>query len=153
MGEVTNIQDAEIARLLSAGDINGAMKLAATMPRSQKFLNAMKRVGEIVEDGMKAEISVQHTDGKTEELGEFNLESPIPGHIPERVILELRQACHTATDYAGAFSDSCKAQAEKYKIKPGALKRYIKALEGDKVEEVEAEAEDLQALIANHTAA
>ncbi len=78
----------------------------------------------------------------------FDLEPPSsPGHIPERVILELRQACATAADYSGAFSDACKAQAEKHGIKPGALKRYIKALEGDKLDDAEQEAEDLQALI------
>ena len=75
-----------------------------------------------------------------------------PGQIPERVIEELRAACHQAVDFAGAFSDACKAQAEKYKIKPGALKRYIKALEGDKLEDVEAETDDLQNLIAHRAA-
>lgn len=80
---------------------------------------------------------------------DFNLESPsAPGHVPERVILELRQACATAADYAGAFSDACKEQAEKHGIKPGALKRFIKALENDKLDDAEKEAEDLQELIA-----
>lgn len=79
---------------------------------------------------------------------DFNLESPsAPGHVPERVILELRQACATAADYAGAFSDACKAQAEKHGIKPNALKRYIKALESDKLADVDKEAEDLMSLI------
>jgi hypothetical protein len=78
---------------------------------------------------------------------DFNLEPTTPGQVPERVIEELRAACHTAVDYAGAFADACKAQAEKYGIKPGALKRYVKALEGDKLEDVEAETDDLQALI------
>ena len=80
---------------------------------------------------------------------DFALEAPgAPGHIPERVILDLRQACHTAADYAGAFTDACNAQAEKHGIKPGALKRFIKALENDKLDDAEKEAEDLQELIA-----
>lgn len=98
---------------------------------------------------MKGNLSVQHADGTKEDLGEFNLETMVPGEIPLRVIEELRSACHTAVDYAGAFSDACKAQAEKYKIKPGALKRYIKALEGDKLEDVEQETDDLATLIAS----
>lgn len=77
----------------------------------------------------------------------FELEAPVPGQVPERVIEELRHGCRQAADLSAAFTDACKAQAEKYSIKPGALKRYIKALEGDKVDEVEQEAEDLQALI------
>jgi hypothetical protein len=75
-----------------------------------------------------------------------------PGEIPERVIEELRAACHTAVDYAGAFSDACKAQAEKYKIKPKALRRFIAALEADKVDDVDKETDDLATLIANRKA-
>ena len=73
-----------------------------------------------------------------------------PGQVPDRVIEELRTACRTATDYGQAFGEACAAQAEKYHIKPKALRRYIVALEGDKLDDVEAEAEDLQALIAGH---
>jgi hypothetical protein len=73
-----------------------------------------------------------------------------PGQVPQPVIDELRQACRTAADFTQAFGDACKAQAEKYKIKPKALRRYITALEGDKLDEAEAEAEDLQALIEAH---
>ncbi len=87
-------------------------------------------------------------DGTKEDIADFALEPPsAPGHIPERVILELRQACSVAADYAGAFTDACNAQAEKHGIKPGALKKYIKALENDKLDDAEKEAEDLQALI------
>lgn len=73
-----------------------------------------------------------------------------PGQVPQPVIDELRQACRTASDFAGAFGEACTAQAEKYKIKPKALRRYIVALEGDKLADAEKEAEDLQALIAAH---
>ncbi|MCC6812259.1 MAG: hypothetical protein IT381_32860 [Deltaproteobacteria bacterium] len=70
-----------------------------------------------------------------------------PEHIPERVIDELREACRIAADHSGAFSDACKAQAEKYHVKPGALKRFVKALEGDTLNDVEEEMDDLAALI------
>lgn len=83
-----------------------------------------------------------------ESEADFALEPPsAPGEIPERVILELRRACSIAADYAGAFTDACNEQAEKHGIKPGALKRYIKALEGDKLDDCEKEADDLIALI------
>lgn len=79
---------------------------------------------------------------------DFDLEpDPDPGQLPQRVITELRAAYSTAKDYAKGYGDAAKAQAEKYKIKPAALKRYIAALEGDKVDEAEREAEDLQRLI------
>lgn len=74
----------------------------------------------------------------------------VPGQVPQPVIDELREACRIASDYSAAFGDACTAQAEKYKIKPKALRLYIVALEGDKLDDVEAEAEDLQALIAAH---
>lgn len=96
---------------------------------------------------MKGNLTHIAADGTVTDHGEFNLEAQQPGRVPESVIAELRQCCHDAMDYAGAFSDACKAQAEKYGIKPGALKRYVKALEGDKVDDAEAESEDLLALI------
>lgn len=77
----------------------------------------------------------------------FDLESEEPGKVPDRVISELRTARYVAKDYATAFSDCIKAQAEKYGVKPGALKRYIVALEEDKLEEVDAETDDLARLI------
>lgn len=82
----------------------------------------------------------------------FALEAPQPGHVPARVIDELRHGYRVASDYATAFNDAAIAQAEKYSIKPGALKRYIRAIEGDKLKDVEDEADDLQALIAAHGA-
>lgn len=78
---------------------------------------------------------------------DFNLEPPTPGVVPERVIFDLRNAYRIAKDYAGALSDALKAQAEKHDVKPGALRRYIAALEGDKVDEAAAEAADLERLI------
>jgi hypothetical protein len=88
----------------------------------------------------------ESTTGTQIDAFNADMEAP-PGAIPDRVIEELRACCHQAADFAGAFADACKAQAEKYQIKPGALKRYIKALEGDKLEDVEAETDDLAALI------
>ena len=79
--------------------------------------------------------------------GEFMLEPSEPGIVPERVIAELRQARTIAKDHAQAFSDAVTAQATKYQIKPGALKRYVCALEADKLEELDAETDDLDRLI------
>lgn len=94
------------------------------------------------------------TDSTTgTQIDAFNADmEAAPGQIPDRVIEELRACCHQAADYAGAFTDACKHQAEKYKIKPGALKKFIKGLEGDKLDDLEAETDDLAALIANRTA-
>lgn len=79
---------------------------------------------------------------------DFALESPPqPGVIPERVITELRHARSIAKDYATAYSDAAKAQAEKHSIKPAALKRYIAALEDDTLDELDAETQDLERLI------
>jgi hypothetical protein len=70
-----------------------------------------------------------------------------PANVPERVIEELLTACRTAADFSQAFNDACKAQAEKYKVKPKALQRYVKAIAGDKVDDTQAETDDLAALI------
>jgi len=81
------------------------------------------------------------------DFGDFALESGEPGVVPERVISELRRSRANAKDYAQAFSDAVTAQATKYSIKPGALKRYIVALEADKVDELDAETDDLERLL------
>jgi hypothetical protein len=94
--------------------------------------------------------SVTHIDGdgKKTELGEFDLESPpVKGEIPERVLDELVHAKTSAKDYARAFADAVKAQAKKFDIKPGALRKYVTAREADKIEEVDAELTDLAKLI------
>ena len=80
---------------------------------------------------------------------DFKLEptEPEAGEIPEAVISELRHARAIAKDYAQGYSDACKAQAEKYKLKPSALKRYIAALEDDKVADLHTETNDLEKLI------
>lgn len=78
----------------------------------------------------------------------FELEAPLePGKVPERVIDELRTSFRIATDYAGAFSDALRAQAEKHRIHPKALRRYIVALEGDKVGDAKKELDDLERLL------
>lgn len=92
--------------------------------------------------------SVTHSDSSTEHVGDFALEPVTPGKVPERVIAELRSAYSIAKDYASAFGEAVKAQAEMRKIKPAALRRYIAALEGDKLDEEKAEAADLERLIA-----
>lgn len=81
--------------------------------------------------------------------GTFTLEPGMkPGDVPQRVIDELRHTYRVAKDYAGAFSDALKAQAEKHQIAPAALRRYIAALEGDKLDEATKEANDFERLLA-----
>lgn len=84
-------------------------------------------------------------DGKV--VAEFGLESPTPGAPSAHVVGELRRCYREAKDYAEAFGDAIKAQAEKHHLKPGALRRYIAALEGDKLKEAAEEAADLERLI------
>lgn len=69
------------------------------------------------------------------------------GVVPERVIDELRAARSHAVDYAQAFGEAVKAIALQYGLKPGALRRYVCALEADKLEAVDAEVCDLAKLI------
>lgn len=78
---------------------------------------------------------------------EFELEPPTPGAPSEHVIAELRRCYREAKDYAGALSEALKVQSEKHKIKPAALRRYIAALEGDRLDDAREEAEDLERLI------
>ena len=77
---------------------------------------------------------------------DFALE-PSDGNIPPRVIEELRGAYAIAKDYAQSYSDAAKAQAEKFKLKPGALKKYIAALENDSTDDLRDELSDLEKLI------
>lgn len=79
----------------------------------------------------------------------FGLEPP-PSEsspVPSSTIEELRRARVHAKDIAAAYAEAIKFQSEKYKVKPGALKRYIAALCDDKVDDAEAEAKDLERLI------
>jgi hypothetical protein len=77
----------------------------------------------------------------------FALEPSEPGVVPPRVIEELRRGFREAKDYADAFGEAVKAQAEKHGIKLKALRRYIAALESDKLDEEAAVAADLERLI------
>ena len=77
----------------------------------------------------------------------FELESPEPGVVPDRVIDELRRCYREAKDYGAAFADALKKQAEKHAVVPSALRRYVAALEGDSLEEMEHELRDLERLI------
>lgn len=81
------------------------------------------------------------------ELDKRKREAVDPGEIPQSVIDELVEAKGNAKAYAEAFGDAVKAQAEKYKIKKGALSKYIAAIEADKVEDVRAETAALADLI------
>ena len=69
------------------------------------------------------------------------------GEVPAAVITELRVQYADHKDSGAALSEAIKLQAEKYGVKPGALRRYIAALEQDSVEDVEAECKDLERLI------
>jgi len=94
--------------------------------------------------------TITHSDGPPA-ADDFALQpSPPPGEISENVIAELRRCYREAKDYAGAFRDALKAQSEKARIRPGALRRYIAALEGDSIDEAAKEAEDLERLIEAH---
>jgi hypothetical protein len=78
---------------------------------------------------------------------EFNLETQVAGVPPSAVIEELRHARRVAKDMASAYGDAVGAQAEKYGVKKGALKRFIAALEDDGTEDAIEEARDLERLI------
>lgn len=97
---------------------------------------------------MGATVTMVESDGTRTELAEFALEAEAPGEVPQRVIDELCESKRIAQDYAQAFSDAAKAQAEKYKVNAAALKRYVNAIVGDKVETLEVENEHLERLLA-----
>ena len=89
------------------------------------------------------DLPTKHSDGTPVD---FALE-PSDGNIPERVINELREAYAIAKDHAQSYADAAKARAEKYKLKPGALKKYIAALENDSTDDLRDELSDLEKLI------
>lgn len=78
---------------------------------------------------------------------EFKLEAGKPGKVPPRVVEELRKLRTAANEGATDFREAVKVQADKHKVKPAALRRYITALARDQVDEARAEAEDLSELI------
>jgi hypothetical protein len=83
-----------------------------------------------------------------DETKAFELESPAePGKVPDSVIEELRSLRTAANETATDFREAINVQADKYKIKRAALRRYVVALGLDKVDEAKAEAEDLERLI------
>lgn len=97
-------------------------------------------------------ISVKHSDGSTEHLGDFALEPDTPGIVPPRVIDELRRCYREAKDYSAALAEAVKAQAEKHSVEPGALRKYIAALESDDIEDTRKEIDDLRRLIESEVA-
>lgn len=78
---------------------------------------------------------------------DFALSSPTPGKVPAGVVTELRGLRTNANIAVADFREAIKVQADKHKIKPAALRRYVNALASDKVDEVRKEAEDLESLI------
>ena len=77
----------------------------------------------------------------------------LAGEIPERPLLnrarivELMQARTIARDYSASYKDLIDKTAEKYKVKKGALRKFIAALEGDKKHELSLEVEDIEKLL------
>ena len=72
---------------------------------------------------------------------------PLPGEVPQSVIAELRECRKRAADFSQAFSEACKMQAEKYGVAPSALRRFVCALEGDSIDKLTKEAEDIERLV------
>jgi hypothetical protein len=78
----------------------------------------------------------------------FELEpDPVPGEVPERVVEELRNLRTRANDAVAQWREACKVQAEKYQLKPSALRKFVNALASDKVDALEAECADVTSLI------
>ncbi len=79
---------------------------------------------------------------------DFNLESQEPGKVPDGVIEELRRLRSAANEGATDFREAIKVQADKHKVKPAALRRYVIALGRDSVDELGREVRDIEHLIA-----
>ena len=79
---------------------------------------------------------------------DFALEPDVEnGKLPERVVDELVHCRTIAKDYAQAYSDAAKAQAERYGIPVGAVKRYIAWLADDKMADGRNEVDALERLM------
>lgn len=151
-----DIQDA-----IDAWDTERAALLAAGLSDPVAYQRTMERAFHKHELGVDLGIIPQRITGghrqmakkKQEEKkaagGEenFELESPIPGIPPAGVVEELRHLRRVATDSVTDYAEALKLQAEKHKLKRGALRRYIAALETDKTEDAREEARDLERLI------
>ena len=70
-----------------------------------------------------------------------------PGHLSARVVDELVDLRTMARAASERFSEAIKAQAEKHELKAGALRKYICAVEADKLSELDAESDDLARLL------
>ena len=79
---------------------------------------------------------------------EFQLEPPVePGKVPDSVINELRTLRTRANDATTDFREAVKTQAEKHHLKPSSLRRYVVALGRDRVDDVLAEAREIESLV------
>ncbi|MFO1351887.1 MAG: hypothetical protein U1F68_14935 [Gammaproteobacteria bacterium] len=56
--------------------------------------------------------------------------------IPEATLQELERCYQEAADYADAYRDAIKAQAEKYKLDAKVLRRVVQARAKNKVDEL-----------------
>lgn len=77
----------------------------------------------------------------------------LAGEVPEKplinrkVIVELLQLRAMARGAAETYNTAVTEQAEKFKVKKGALKKFISALEGDKKHELDLEIHDIETLL------
>lgn len=83
----------------------------------------------------------------TSERPDLKLESPGTGKVPPGVVEELKNLRTRANGAVTLFREAVKVQADKHKVKPAALRRYVVALGNDKVDELKAEAVDIEALV------
>jgi hypothetical protein len=70
-----------------------------------------------------------------------------PGLPPDAVLTELMALKQDALDAASNYLKAVATQAEKYKCKGGALKKYISACLMDRVAEARVELNDLERLL------
>jgi hypothetical protein len=90
---------------------------------------------------MDINIDIADLDAVTDQLN---------GRIPQATIEELVTLRSDARISAENLTAAIAAQAEKYAISKGALRRYVCALESDAMDKLDSEAEDLARLIMAH---
>lgn len=73
--------------------------------------------------------------------------SPKAGEIPDSVLDELVAGKDRAKNAATDFASAVERVAEKYKVKKGALKRYVTARAGDKLDELREETDSPESLL------
>ncbi len=92
------------------------------------------------------EARVEVVDPATGEV-KFELDMPENGRVGKNVLADLVRERNIAKDHAQAFADAVKRVAEKHRVKPVALKRYVVAIADDKVAALNKETDDLELLL------